>query len=67
LPSRRYANDGGHLHRIQAMQQHVELQAELIDRIQGSDTALKNQSLLDVAQYKCRHYGLLYSHQLKQY
>jgi hypothetical protein len=40
LPSRQYANDGGHLHRIQAMQQHVELQAELIDRIQGSDTAL---------------------------
>jgi hypothetical protein len=40
LPSTLCANDGDHLHRIQARQQHVELQEELIDHIQGSDTAL---------------------------
>jgi hypothetical protein len=40
LPSKRCANDDGHLHRIQAKQQYVELQEELIDHIQGSDTAL---------------------------
>jgi hypothetical protein len=40
LPSKRCANDADHLHRIQAKQQHVELQVELIDHTQGSDMAL---------------------------
>jgi hypothetical protein len=40
LPSTRYANAGGHLRRIQAMQQHVGLQAESIDHNLGSDKAL---------------------------
>jgi hypothetical protein len=35
-----YANVGDILHRIQAKQQHVELQEESTDHIQGSDTAL---------------------------
>jgi hypothetical protein len=34
------ANDGDHLHRIQATQQRVELQAELIDHIQDIYMAL---------------------------
>jgi hypothetical protein len=67
LPNRLYANDGGHLHRIQAKKQHVGLQAELIDHIQDSDKALLIQSLLGVAQYKCHRYVLLCSHLWKQY
>jgi hypothetical protein len=35
-----YANGDELLHRIQARQQHAELQVGLIDRIQGSDRAL---------------------------
>jgi hypothetical protein len=40
LPNTLCANDDGHLHRIQAKQQHVELQEELVDHIQDSDMAL---------------------------
>jgi hypothetical protein len=67
LPNKLCANDGDHLHRIQATQQHVELQAELTDHIQDSDKALLIQSLLGVAQYKCHRYALLCSHLWKQY
>jgi hypothetical protein len=48
LPNRLCANDGGHLHRIQATQQHVALQEESIDHIQDSDTALWNPIPLSV-------------------
>jgi hypothetical protein len=67
LPNTLCANDDGHLHRIQAKQQHVELQEELVDHIQDSDMALLNQSLLGVAQYMCHRYVLLCSHRSKQY
>jgi hypothetical protein len=40
LPNKQCANVDDRLHRIQAKQQHVELQVGLIDRIQDSDTAL---------------------------
>jgi hypothetical protein len=40
LPSTLCASAGDLLHRIQATQQHVELQAELIDHILDSDMAL---------------------------
>jgi hypothetical protein len=56
------ANGGDHLHHIQARQQHVELQVELIDRTLDSDTALLNQIQLSGAQYMCRHYVLRCSH-----
>jgi hypothetical protein len=49
------------------MQQHVELQAELIDRIQDSDTAWLILILLSVAQYMCHRCVLLCSHPLMQY
>jgi hypothetical protein len=67
LPNRLCANDGDLLHRIQAKQQHVELQAELIDHTQDIYMALWNQNLLGVAQYKRHHYVLLCSHLWKQY
>jgi hypothetical protein len=50
------------LHRIQAMQQRVELQVELIDHNQDSDMALLNQIQLSGEQHRCRHYVLLCSH-----
>jgi hypothetical protein len=61
-PSKRYANVGVHLHRIQAMQQHVELQVELIDHNQDSDMALLNQIQLSGARHMCHHYALQCSH-----
>jgi hypothetical protein len=39
LPNKRCANVGDLLHRIQAKQQHVALQAGLIDHIQDIDMA----------------------------
>jgi hypothetical protein len=55
------ANDGDHLHRIQAKRLHVESQVELIDRIRDSGTVSLILIQLNGAQYKCPRYVLLCS------
>jgi hypothetical protein len=62
-----YASDGDHPHRIQARQQHVELQVELIDRIQDSGMVSLIPIQLNDEQYKHRHYVPRYSHPLRRY
>jgi hypothetical protein len=67
LPNKLCASGGDLLHRIQAMQQHVELQEELTDHTQDSGMALLTPILLSAEQYKCHHYVLLCSRQSMRY